>query len=135
MFTFHVLNTILKEVVSVTPPLENCLCLRECFVVKKTISDPGFQIWVEILIFSFVKLIQLGFSTSASLSFLICKKEEGQCLSHTYIFFKYVYICIYIYTYIYIFWLYTQTFLGPGARDHTHTTAATQATAVTTRDP
>lgn len=38
-------------------------------------------IWVEILILSFVKLVQQGVLTSVSLSFLLWKKEV-QCLSH-----------------------------------------------------
>lgn len=42
MFTFHALNTILKEVISITLPLESCLCLRQHLAVKKIRdSDPG----------------------------------------------------------------------------------------------
>lgn len=42
MFTFYVLNTILKEVISITLPLESRLCLRQQFLVKKIrASEPG----------------------------------------------------------------------------------------------
>lgn len=34
MFTSHALNEILKEAVSITLPVECCLCLRKYFVVK-----------------------------------------------------------------------------------------------------
>lgn len=56
MFTSHVLNTILKEVVSFVP-LGSLLMSEAALCGEK---DKGFtarEIWVEILALSFVKLV------------------------------------------------------------------------------